>query len=120
MEIQPAIQQHILTLPEEKRQLAMRLRDVILSANPQFTESIKWNNLTYSIGKVNFIFIYTYPQVDYVNLGFLHAVELTDPKKLFEGTGKGMRHIKVRSEKDIPATQIKKWVKEAVLLKSSS
>jgi hypothetical protein len=118
MEMQPQIEQHLLKLPEEKRQLAMQLRDIIYSANSNLTESIKWNNLTYSNGKTNLIFIYTYPKVDYVNLGFLHAVELTDPKKLFEGTGKGMRHIKVRDEKNIPVAQIKKWVKEAVGLKS--
>jgi len=26
---------------------------------------------------------------------------LPDPKRLLEGTGKGMRHIKIHSEKDI-------------------
>lgn len=115
--MQPEINQYLLNLPEDKRQLAMQLREIILSADAQLTESIKWGNLTYSTGKVNIAFIYTYTQTDYMNLGFLHAVELADPKKLFEGTGKGMRHIKVRSLKDIPAAQIKKWVKEAVLLK---
>ena len=120
MEMQPLIQQHLLKLPEEKRQLAMELRDIIFSANPTLTESIKWNNLTYSIGKVNLVFIYSYKQTDYINLGFLHAVELNDPKNLFEGTGKGMRHIKIRTSKDIPATQVKKWIKEAVLLKANA
>jgi hypothetical protein len=120
MNMEPSIQQHLLTLPETKRQLAMELRDIILSADSSLTESIKWNNLTYTAGKVNLAFIYTYKQVDYINLGFHHAVELSDPKNLFEGTGKGMRHIKVHSSKDIPAPQIKKWVKEAVALKAAT
>jgi hypothetical protein len=117
--MQPAIEQYLLNLSEEKRQLATQLRDIILAAEPKLTESIKWNNLTYSYGKVNLVFIYSYPKVDYINLGFLHAVELNDPQKLFEGTGKGMRHIKVKTSKDISSSQIKKWVKEAVQLKAN-
>lgn len=117
--MQPAIQQYLLQLPEEKRQIAIQLREIILSADSQLTEAVKWNNPTYSIGKVNIAFIYTYQQVNYMNLGFMHAVDLTDPKKLFEGTGKGMRHIKIRTSKDIPTSQVKKWVKEAVLLKGN-
>ena len=86
------------------------------------TESVRWKtrqsgkSLTFSFGKDNVAFIYAYTTVDYVSLGFFFATALGDPNSLFEGTGKGMRHIKVRSEKDIPATQVKKWVREAVRL----
>jgi hypothetical protein len=65
---------------------------------------------------MNIAFIYTYPGVDYMNLGFMKATSLQDPKKLFEGTGKGMRHIKIQTPKDIPSIQIKKWVKESITL----
>ena len=114
------VERFLLNLPDAKRMVALRLRELILSTDKKITEGIKWNNLTFSVGKDHFAFIYTYKQVDYINLGFLYAVELSDPKKLFEGTGKGMRHIKIKGEKDIPAAQVKKWVKEAVLLKKDS
>jgi hypothetical protein len=51
-----------------------------------------------------------------MNLGFHQATALADPKKMFEGTGKGMRHIKLYPGKKIPTAQIKAWIKEAVLL----
>jgi hypothetical protein len=109
----PKIQQFIASLPEHSREPAMRLRDIFL-AIPGITEAIKWNALTFSNGKTNLAFIYTYKGMNYINLGFMQATALADPKKLFEGTGKGMRHIKVRTVKDIPAPQVKKWIKEAV------
>ena len=110
------IDQYLLSLPDSKRAAALELREIILSADKIITEAIKWNNLNFTIFKNNFAFIYTYKQVDYINLGFFQAVDLFDPKKLFEGTGEKMRHIKVKSPKDIPAAQVKKWVKEVVAL----
>lgn len=109
------IEQFIAALPEEKRELAIKVRGIVLKADPTIAEDIKWGNLTF-IKKGNLAFIYTYKTVPYINLGFMKAVELFDPDGLFEGTGKGMRHIKIASEKDIKAKQIQKWVKEAVAL----
>jgi hypothetical protein len=115
----PKIQQFFLALPQQKRDVAMQVRDIILASSPKVTEAIKWRQLTFISGKTNLAFIYTYSGVDYMNLGFMQATSLSDPKKLFEGTGKGMRHIKIRTEKEIPATQIKKWIKEAISLNES-
>lgn len=115
--MEASIQQYLLKLPEHKRQLVMEVRDIILASNQGLKEAIKWNNPTYSFGKTNILFIYTFPDVEYINIGFHYAVELADPKKLFEGTGKGMRHIKVHTSKDIPAAQLKKWVNETIRLK---
>jgi hypothetical protein len=114
--MEPKIQQFLAALPDQKREIAMRVRDIMLTADPSVKEAIKWRQLTFISGKTDIAFIYTYAGVDYMNLGFMKATSLEDPKKLFEGTGKGMRHIKIRTLKDIPATQIKKWVKEAVAL----
>lgn len=100
----------------------MRLRDIILSDHKDVKETIRWTTkrsgyaLFFIVGKDNLAFIYTGVKRDYISIGFFFATSLTDPENLFEGTGKGMRHIKVRSEKDIPAAQVKKWVKEAVKL----
>ena len=78
-------------------------------------EAIKWRNLTF-VYKGNIAMVYSFKNTDYINLGFIKAVQLSDPKKLFEGTGKGMRHIKLFSEKDIPKMQLKKWIREAMIL----
>jgi hypothetical protein len=109
----PKIEKFLASLPPEKRVIALQVRDIFLSADKKITESIRWRQLTFSY-KSDIAFIYTFPKVDYMNLGFMKAVQLSDPKKLFEGTGKGMRHIKLRTEKDISARQIKAWAKEAM------
>jgi hypothetical protein len=109
------IENVLLQLPELKRILALLIRDVFLTTDKKITEAVKWRNLTF-IYKGNIAFIYTFKNTAYINLGFMKAVKLSDPKKLLEGTGKGMRHIKVYAEKDIPKTQLKKWIKEAMLL----
>lgn len=109
------IEKFLASLPEEKRDLALKVRDIILEADKSITEDIKWGNLSF-MSNGNIGFIYTYKSVPYINLGYMRAVELTDPKKLLEGTGKGMRHIKISSVKDINKKQIAAWTREAVRL----
>lgn len=109
------IERFLAELPEPKKALAVIVRDIMLKADSSITEDIKWGNLTF-ISNGNVAFVYTYKSVPYINLGFMRAVELTDPEGLLEGTGKGMRHIKIASEKDIDKKQITSWAKEAVKL----
>lgn len=111
------VEKFLLELPEAKQQNALLLREIFLSCSPHITESIKWNNLTFSCNG-DIAFIYTFKQVAYINVGFFKAVQLTDPKNRFEGTGGSMRHIKIATEKDIPVAQLKKWIKESITLNS--
>ncbi|MBX7206406.1 MAG: DUF1801 domain-containing protein [Bacteroidia bacterium] len=113
------VEKFLLALPESKQQNALLLREIFLSCSPNITESIKWNNLTFSCNG-DIAFIYTYKQVAYLNIGFFKAVQLTDPKNRFEGTGGSMRHIKITTEKDIPVAQLKKWIKESITLNSTA
>ncbi len=112
--MEPKIERFFLDLPVELRAPAMRVRDIFLSIKG-VTETLKWGQLTFVHGGKSFAFVYrASPRAAYLNLGFFDAVSLHDPKKLFEGTGKRMRHIKIETEKDIPVAQVKKWVKENI------
>ena len=42
----------------------------------------------------------------YVNLGFFNGAALADPTGKIEGTGKSMRHVKIRSLEDLDADQV--------------
>src|SRR5688572_14604064 len=99
------IEKFLLQLPDSKRTVAEVVREIFLATDKRIQEGIKWNNLTFFVGKNNIAFIYTLKDLPYMNLGFFNAVSLTDPKKLFEGTGTNMRHIKLYSADDIPLTQ---------------
>jgi hypothetical protein len=50
---------------------------------------------------------------DHVNLGFLRGGELSDRLRLLEGTGKQMRHIKIRNMSDLLNPAIRDYVQEA-------
>ncbi len=51
---------------------------------------------------------------NWVNLGFYKGAELADPAGLLEGTGKKLRHVKVRSIKDAERTEIRTLIEEAL------
>jgi hypothetical protein len=50
---------------------------------------------------------------DHVNLGFLRGSQLADPQRILEGTGKQMRHIKIRNMSDLLRPAIRAYVQEA-------
>ena len=51
-----------------------------------------------------------------MNLQFWRGIELTDPENLLEGTGKKMRHIKIRGLDNIGTGVLKDMIREAVEL----
>ena len=50
---------------------------------------------------------------DHVNLGFIRGAGLADPLKILEGTGKQMRHIKIKSMSDLLNPAIRTYLQEA-------
>jgi len=50
---------------------------------------------------------------DHVNLGFIRGSELADPQRILEGTGKQMRHIKIRNMSDLGRPAIRAYLQEA-------
>ena len=77
------------------RPLARELRRMFLDAAPDLRESIKWGNPFFE-RKVQVFYIAS--QADkYVTLGLCQGALLPNPDGLIEGTGKRMRHVKVRS-----------------------
>jgi hypothetical protein len=49
----------------------------------------------------------------HVNVGFFRGAELPDPDRLLEGTGKTMRHVKLRVDGEINATALSWLIKSA-------
>ena len=49
----------------------------------------------------------------HVNIGFFRGAELHDPCGLLEGTGKFMRHVKLRPEREIDAAALMKLIETA-------
>lgn len=49
----------------------------------------------------------------HVNIGFFRGTDLPDPAHLLEGTGKRMRHVKLRPGEEIDNTALRQLIQEA-------
>jgi len=58
-------------------------------------------------------FCYVLGYSKHVNLGFCDGAALSDPAGLLEGTGKTMRHVKVRPGADFPAASLSQLIVSA-------
>ena len=58
-------------------------------------------------------FAYVNAFTAHVNVGFFRGAEIPDPERLLEGTGKFMRHVKLRPDRDIDATALMRLIEAA-------
>jgi hypothetical protein len=101
--------------PANQRPIVNALRKLIKSSVPGVVEEIKWSRPIYST--TNGMFCYLHRTKNHVTLGFHEGTSLKDPKNLLEGTGKGMRHVKITSAADIDQSALRQFVKQAAKLK---
>jgi hypothetical protein len=86
------------TTPIAVRAILTEIRRMVRDALPDVTEIFYHGALGYSLTASEFdLILYVMPQNGYANLGFYHGAGLPDPLGLLEGSGKRMRHIKIKS-----------------------
>ena len=107
----------LLNADAQVNAIAWALRKSILEAFPETVEVVRLGDgaASYGIGykKNSESYVYIMPKASYVNLGFFFGTQLKDPEKLLEGTGKKMRHVKVRSLQEASHPALKQLVMEA-------
>ncbi len=106
---------YVRKLPADTRAVVEALRRLVITVAPDAREALKWGQPWYA-GKKGVCYIAAFR--DHVNLGFAHGAELADPAGRLEGTGKGMRHVKICSAKEIDAA-VKDLAREAFKLDGS-
>lgn len=86
--------------PPEVQALALTLRDMIARLHPAAVAVARPGDGAVTFGhgprKMKDGYVYLAPHRDRVNLGFYHGAHLHDPSGLLEGTGKTLRHVKLR------------------------
>lgn len=97
---------------QEVKAIAEKLRDTIVEMYPQVVE-VPWPRqriVGYGVGpkKMSEHFCYIGVQSAHVNLGFYYGADLPDPEGLLEGSGKKLRHIKVRKLEQIDESGLQK------------
>ena len=103
--------------PQVRRWVAS-LRKLVRAGAPQAEERVYrgWRLIAYDYRG---LFCYIAPLKEGINLGFYRGARLPDPEGLLEGTGKGLRHIKVRTATDICPAAFKKLVRAAYRLNAT-
>ena len=107
-----SVEEIVGSLDEETGGLIGRLRSLAKRILPDVVETVKWGNITYLFGGKNLAWIIIYK--DHVDFGFFRGAELDSP--LLEGTGKGLRHIKIKNKHDINEVEIARLMKRAAEL----
>src|SRR5262249_38995636 len=94
-----------------------QLRELITKVMPDVVE-VPWPKMriaSYGVGprKKTEHFCYISAQKNDVNLGFYYGAELPDPEELLQGTGKLLRHVKIREAKAIRSRALRQLLKVA-------
>jgi hypothetical protein len=100
------------------REVAVRARALIAEVHPDAVEVV-WptqGSAGYGVGprKMSDHYAYLFPHKRHVNLGFTHGATLDDPEGLLEGSGKTLRHVKLRSEEDLERPALRDLLAAAV------
>ncbi len=95
------------------RSVADALRLLVRRNASGLVETVKWGVPIWA-GRKNVICLMLYE--DHVNLGFFEGAELGRRHPEIEGTGKRLRHIKVRSVEDVGQPVLPTIIREAVAL----
>jgi hypothetical protein len=66
---------------------------------------------TACIGDAAFAYVNAFTA--HVNVGFFRGAEIADPAHLLEGTGKFMRHVKLRPDGDVDTTALRNLIEVA-------
>lgn len=108
--------EYVAGLEGWKAEVVSRVRQIVLEAAPEATESIKWAQPVY---ETNGPICYVKAFKNAVNFGFWRGVDLKDPKVLLGGSGTKMRHVKLTSLEDIDEKELAGFVRQAVRLNLS-
>ena len=102
----------------ELRPICESLRRVIISLHKDFVEVVwpKQKIASFGVGPKKMTEHYAYIAVlgSHVNLGFYRGASLTDPSGLLEGTGKNLRHVKLRDVASAKSPAITALLREAI------
>ena len=102
--------------PAEVRELIQQLRAFIREVMPQVSEKVHmgWGTILYGAGgNMRDLIVALAPHRAYVNLEFGDGVELPDPARRLQGTGKRLRHVKIRSIGDVRHPDVRRLLEAA-------
>lgn len=107
----PAIEVWIHEHPGELGKIAQRWFEIMRDCGDDVRELMHDGHPTACVGDAAFGYVNVFQA--HVNVGFFRGAEIADPARLLEGTGKFMRHVKLRSASVVDDTALTKLIKTA-------
>ena len=89
-----AVERWFSAPPTELRSMARVWFQAMRSAGPDVLELLHDGHPTTCVGNLAFGYVNAF--ADHINVGFFFGAVLPDPAGLLEGTGRFMRHVKIR------------------------
>ena len=99
------VQRYIEKQKSPQKEIITEVRKVFHKTLPTSTEKMRWGVITYSDGK-----FYLAAMKNRVHVGFAINGLSKDETRLFEGSGKTMRHIKIPALEDIDEKTLVKLI----------
>ncbi len=96
---------------DELGAIAQRWFEVMRDCGDDVRELLHDGHPTACVANAAFAYVNAFNA--HVNVGFFRGAEIADPDGLLEGTGKFMRHVKLRPERDVDATDLRKLIETA-------
>jgi hypothetical protein len=103
--------EYLADQPARNRTIIRALRKLVGRVSPKLRESVKWGNGCWVSGDAPVSYVYSAP--DHVQFGFFRGSALDDPKELLHGSGKFVRHVKLRKTADIDERALAALLKQA-------
>ena len=91
--------------------IARRWFDVMRGCGDDVRELLHDGHPTACVADVAFAYVNAFKA--HVNVGFFRGAEIDDPGRLLEGTGKFMRHVKLRPDHDVDARALMNLIESA-------
>jgi hypothetical protein len=107
----PAIDAWMREHAGELGAIAQRWFDVMRGCGDDVRELLHDGHPTACVGDAAFAYVNAFNA--HVNVGFFRGAELADPHRLLEGTGRFMRHMKLRPGVDVDAAALMELIETA-------
>ena len=91
--------------------IAQRWFEIMRDCGADVRELLHDGHPTACVGDAAFGYVNAFKA--HVNVGFFRGAEIADPEGLLEGTGKFMRHVKLRPDSDVDSAALMTLIRVA-------
>ncbi|MDA0833622.1 MAG: DUF1801 domain-containing protein [Planctomycetota bacterium] len=107
----PDIESWMIAHADSLGEIAKSWFDVIRDCGSDVREILHDGHPTACVADAAFAYVNAFKA--HVNVGFFRGADLPDPAGLLEGTGKFMRHVKLRPDVDIDSAALRRLIETA-------